>query len=381
MAGDRTSKPRILLRPSRASIRYVRAAERGRALTDRWRGQTGLFFCVLAHTDTGLVPGVSAAGASVELRASTPAADAEVILYGTPRCIPQLPSSPLGPPGPAGITRAAVELSGMPVEFAGAGLRVWPAAPCLHLPCGPGRRVDLDTAVPEAHALFEAGLALGRDLAGRCPYLVIGESVPGGTTTALALLLALGIPAHGRVSGSLPDNAHPLKSMLAEAGLRRAGLALGDGRADPLGAVREIGDPMQPTVAGIVIGAAGCGRDVLLAGGSQLVAVAALVAALEGHSALARVALGTTGWVVDDPAADAGGLAAEVWSELPVLAANLDFSHSRHAGLREYQRLAVKEGVGAGGASIAAMLATGVEASELERAIDDAYDEVLVSSR
>ncbi len=209
---------------------------------------------------------------------------------------------------------------------------------------------------------------------------MIGESVPGGTTTALALLLALGIPAHGRVSGSLPDNAHPLKSELAEAGLRRAGLALGDGRTDPLGAVREIGDPMQPAVAGIVIGAAGSGRDVLLAGGSQLVAVAALVAALEGQTALARVALGTTGWVVDDPAADARGLAAEVWSELPVLAANLDFSHSRHAGLREYQRLAVKEGVGAGGASIAAMLATGAEASELEHAIDDAYDALQVIS-
>jgi len=143
--------------------------------------------------------------------------------------------------------------------------------------------------------------------------------------------------------------------------------------------VREIGDPMQPAVAGIVIGAAGNGRDVLLAGGSQLVAVAALVAALEGQSALAQVALGTTGWVVDDPAADARGLAGEVWSELPLLAANLDFSHSRHTGLREYQQLAVKEGVGAGGASIAAMLATGAEASELEGAIDEAYDALVGS--
>jgi NaMN:DMB phosphoribosyltransferase len=60
-----------------------------------------------------------------------------------------------------------------------------------------------------------------------------------------------------------------------------------------------------------------------------------------------------------------------------VLAANLDFSRSRHPGLREYERFRVKEGVGAGGACIAAMLATGASVDELQNQIDTVYDELI----
>jgi uncharacterized protein (TIGR00303 family) len=364
----------------RTPLRFVTADARGRRLAARWVGRTPLFGCILAHTDTCLVPGVSAAGASEELRVYTPAADAEAILFGAARCLPGLPTNPLGPPGPVGITRAAVELAGLPVEFYGAGLRVWPQVPCTRVGCSPGSRIDLGVGARDARELFAAGVDLGRELAHRCPYLLLGESVPGGTTTALAVMLALGIAADGRVSGSIAGNAHALKSRMAAAGLRAAGLGWGDGRADPLGAIARIGDPMQPLAAGIAVGAAEAKQDVLLAGGSQMLAVAALVAALRGQEALERVAIGTTRWVVDDPAADIAGLAAEVWSNLPVVAINLDFARSRHPGLRQYEVGLVKEGVGAGGACIAAILATGIRIETLEAAIDDAYDQVIMST-
>jgi NaMN:DMB phosphoribosyltransferase len=89
------------------------------------------------------------------------------------------------------------------------------------------------------------------------------------------------------------------------------------------------------------------------------------------------MAIGTTPWVVHDPCADLCGLAHEVSSELPVMAANLSFGCSRHAGLREYERFLVKEGVGAGGACIAAMLAGGLTVEELLETIDATYDTLL----
>ena len=362
----------------RPAILFSAAPERGRTVAERWRGARPSFVCVLAHTDTCLIPGVSSAGLSEDLRPLTPAADAEVVQLGRPVCLPELPSNPLGAPGPAGITRAALCLAALRATFFGAGLRVWPATACVQVGATPGGDVRLARAVPNAAELFEVGLVLGREQASSAAYLVIGESVPGGTTTALALLLALGYAAGGRVSGSMPGNAHALKARVTSTALAAAGLQPGDGRAAPLAAVAAIGDPMQPLVAGMALGAASVGCDVLLAGGSQMLAVAALIEALHGPAALERAAVGTTRWIVEDPAADIPGLAADISADLPVLAANLDFSASRHAGLRSYERFLVKEGVGAGGACIAALLATTASIDHLEALIDATYDRLVV---
>src|SRR5579864_1741940 len=326
-----------------------------------WRGQRPSFICVLGHTDVCLVPGISSAGVSEELRPLTPAADAEVVVLGRPLCLSDLPSNPTGAPGPSGIARAALRTAGIEARFVGAGLRVWPGVACEEVP------VDA--------SLFERGVALGREI--EAPYVVLAESVPGGTTTALALLLALGYAADGRVSGSMPGNAHSLKTQVAHERLRDAGLRVGEGRTDPLGAARLVGDPMQPLVAGIACGAAAAGCDVLLAGGSQMVAVAALLVWIAGVASLQHVAIGTTRWVVDDPSADVSGLTTEVSPDLPLLAVNLDFSCSRHAALQSYEAYLVKEGVGAGGACIAALLATGQTLQALQAEIDQTYDSLL----
>lgn len=332
---------------------------------------------MLGHTDTCLLPGISSAGVSEELRPLTPAADAEVVSLGAPRCLPRLPSNPLGAPGPSGITRAALRLADLHATFVGAGLRIWPESQCLRAGEQPGGRIDLGHAVPDSPELFEVGLRLGEQIAARTSLLILGESVPGGTTTALAVMLALGYAAEGRVSGSVPGNAHVLKSGVARAALAACGLRPGEARTDPLAAVGQVGDPMQPLAAGIALSAAMAGCDVLLAGGSQMVAVAAVLKELAGSALFERVAIGTTRWVVEDPFADVAGLVCEVSPELTVLAANLDFSASRHPGLREYERFLVKEGVGAGGACIAALLAPDQSLDGLHVAIDSVYDGLL----
>ncbi|HZT08732.1 MAG TPA: TIGR00303 family protein, partial [Chloroflexota bacterium] len=194
------------------SILFPFAAGAGRRIAARLRGRRPTFICVVASTDTALVPGISAAGASPELIPYTAAADAEVLAYGAARCIRGVPCNPAGPPGPAIIAREALELADIPRLVVSAGCHVLPDAPYVALGSEPGAHIGTGRAVPHARDLFDAGRALGRAQAAQSDYLVLAESVPGGTTTALALLLALGIAADGRVSSSLAGNPHALKS-------------------------------------------------------------------------------------------------------------------------------------------------------------------------
>src|SRR4030067_339541 len=129
-------------------------------------------------------------------------------------------------------------------------------------------------------------------------YLVIGESIPGGTTTALGILSALGVHAEGKVSSSMPENPHGLKSETVKTGLAAAGERFGSLANNPIRAISCVGDPMMPAFAGLVIGAA-TQVPVLMAGGTQMSAVLAVINALNSD-VLCNVAIGTTRWVISD---------------------------------------------------------------------------------
>ena len=360
-----------------SSVLFPVQPERGRSLAARLRGKRPLFVCVIASTDTALIPGISAAGASLELIPFTAAADAEVLAYGAARCLAGLPCNPLGPPGPALITLAALQLAAIPHVVVDAGCRIAPDVPYVDLHAEPGGLITEGNAVPGAHELFEAGKTLGRDLAARSDYLVVAESVPGGTTTALALLLALGIAADGRVSSSLAGNAHDLKSRVAREALRHIDWAAV--AADPLVAVGTLGDPMQAAAAGIASGAGLGGAPVLLAGGTQMIAVLALLhrlAAAGRAEAIESIAVATTRWVVEDPTADAAGLMRDVSVE-PLLATGLSFAASHYPALRRYEEHLVKEGVGAGGAAVAAALAADLGCAALLERVECLFEGIL----
>jgi len=364
------------------AILLVHAPARGRRLLATLAARRPLFVCTMAHTATAEIDGLSAAGATPELRRLTAAADAEALHYGRPLCMDGVPSNPEGAPGPVIITIAALQLAGIPIELIDAGLRVKPAAPARVLSDGWGDSILTGRAVPHAAELLEAGRALGAELADRADYLLLAESVPAGTTTALAVLCGLGLDAWGKVSSSMPGNAHQLKNRIARQALEAAGLGrlprTGPSRGrspDPLAVVAAVGDPMQPVVAGLTLGALPR-APVLLAGGSQMVAVVALAAALAEREGCPldfdRLAIATTRWVATDPTADLAGLAGQV-GDVPILASDLSFAASRHAPLRRYEEYLVKEGVGAGGAAIAAAL-LGVAPERLLAQIESVYE-------
>ena len=165
----------------------------------------------------------------------------------------------------------------------------------------------------------------------------------------------MGVEAKGKVSSSMPVNRSDLKMRTVEKGLEAAGIEVGEFADEPIMAVSTVGDPMQPAHAGLVLGAAE-NVPVIMAGGTQMAAVLAVVNS-SNPEVLDNVAIGTTRWIVSDKTADLKGLVAEI-ADVPVLAADLDFSDTKFDGLKAYEAGIVKEGVGCGGAAIAAMLKT-----------------------
>jgi len=322
-------------------------------LLERLKGKRPLFICVIGTTETANIPGISAAGKYPELTDYTPPADVELILMGGCKCIPGVPATPEGIPTPALITMSALRLADIPALVVSGGLRINPHAPFLNLGGSPGRDIRTGRAVDDVEGVMERARIAGESLARTADYLVVGESIPGGTTTALGVLLAMGVDARGKVSSSMPGNPHELKSRTVEAGLKASGIGFGALADDPVKAVSCVGDPMMPAFAGLVLGAASR-VPVLMAGGTQMGAVLAVIKALN-RNILDNLAIGTTRWITVDRTSDLRGIITQV-ADVPILAADLDLSRSRFGGLRAYEKGVVKEGVGSGGAAIAAML-------------------------
>jgi len=343
-----------------------------KAFLKRIWGRKPVFLCVIGVTETAKIPGISAAGKTPELTDYTPPADVEYLLLGKCICIPGVPVTPEGIPTPALITRVAVRLADIPVFIVGSGLRIEPRVPFFKLAGSPGRDIRTGRAVKGVKEVLSQAEILGTTLAKLADYLIIGESIPGGTTTALAVTLAMGFDTKGKVSSSMPDNPHELKVKTVLEGLKAAGLRMGDLREKPIEAISHVGDPMMPAFAGLVMGAARR-IPVLMAGGTQMGAILAIINALNPDT-LTNVAIGTTKWIVADRSSDLKGIVKQI-TDIPILAANLDFSESRFEGLKAYERGVVKEGVGAGGAVIAAIAKTRgtVTCREILKEVEEDY--------
>jgi uncharacterized protein (TIGR00303 family) len=348
----------------------------GALMLDQMAGKKPLFTCVIGVTETAKIQGISAAGANPEITDYTPPADVELLQLGKCKCIQGVPVTPNGIPTPAIITRSALKLADIPSLVVNAGLNVKPHVPCVELGGNPGRDIQTGRALDNTEDVISRAKILGQNLSKTADYLVVGESVPGGTTTALSVLLAMGVNAKRKVSSSMPLNPHELKIKTAEKALEAVGVNFGDFIYDPIEAVSAVGDPMQPAVAGIVIGAAE-NVPVVMAGGTQMAAVLAVVNALRPEI-LNNVVIGTTRWILGDKTSDMKGLVLKI-ADIPVFAADLDFGVSRFNGLNAYERGVVKEGVGCGGASIAAMLKSNgkVTKSALLEEIESSYKQII----
>jgi uncharacterized protein (TIGR00303 family) len=354
----------------------------GQAWIDRYRNRSAHVVCTLGFTATGLIPGISAAGQSPHDRRYTALADAEFLVNGLnpPGGIVHYPLPPLSAGlSPVIITRALLETVKWPVTLFNVGLPETPSVPAIDVQGLPARCVSTGRAIPrpQVRRLLNQGMHWGEQLAFRqkADYLVIGECVVGGTTTALGVLLGLGYDARSRVSSSHPLCNHQQKLAIVEEGLRQTNLSI---PPDPLDVLAAVGDPMQIFVAGLLLTAS---RQVgiLLAGGTQMMAVYALTAHIAQYYNLAwepqQILLGTTRWVVEDTSGDTLGLLEHLSDRLdhlmpPCLATTqLNFKNAKSPGLLAYEQGFVKEGMAAGGMAIAVSISANQHQADLQNTI------------
>jgi uncharacterized protein (TIGR00303 family) len=201
--------------------------------------------------------------------------------------------------------------------------------------------------------------------------VVVGESIPGGTTTALGVLTGLGIDANYKMSSSMPVNPHDLKIHVVKQAIINQKIS---GLQDPFKIISSLGDPMIPAVAGIATGVTQSGSKMLLAGGTQMAAVLAFMHSMK--LTLKNICLGTTSYVTDDENSDLEFLVKTICPDVPIMSVNPGLDKSTKNGLIMYDKGVVKEGVGSGGAIITLLLKSNgsLDKNNFLRNIENEYE-------
>ncbi|WP_436911659.1 nicotinate-nucleotide--dimethylbenzimidazole phosphoribosyltransferase [Halosimplex marinum] len=291
---------------------------------------------------TARIEGISAIGTSDDLVKYGPAGDAEILTYGELVTAPLLPMDPSLGPTPAMLVRAVCDRLDEEIVVLDGGIWGETAAPTVDVEASPGSDIrEATDAVPNAAEIFSEGRAFAEGLSR--PRVVVGETVPGGTTTAQAVFTALGYEE--QTSSSFAEqNPTELKRHVVDTALTRSGLASRDD-PDPLGIVRSVGDPVQAAILGLLSGVAGTDTDIMLAGGTQMLAIAALAREM---GITTEITVATTEQVRRDPSVDLRRTADKCDVALRINDPTLP--DPRHPAMRFFGSDLQKEGVGMGGA-------------------------------
>ncbi|MCS7118893.1 MAG: TIGR00303 family protein [Archaeoglobaceae archaeon] len=318
--------------------------------------EKALFILVIGNTKTAEIPGITVAGANPELIKYTPPADAELLYHGKCISIESIPATPDGKPTPALLTFTALRLTKIPLLVVDSGLIVKPKIPHITLGAPVGENIAKFRAMEkeDVEKVVKNGKILGEQLSKLASLLIVGESIPAGTTTAGAALKALGFEP--RVSSSMPDNPVDLKRKVIDEAVKRVH------SKDPIEIISAVGDPVMAGIFGILNGC----RRVLLAGGTQMVAIANLAKSLD-----CEVSIVTTEFVANDKNADLSLAPCEVFvTKIPL-------ARSRYPGLRAYADGFVKEGVGAGGMTFLAYK-KGIKEEEFLKEVERDYERIVL---
>ena len=318
-------------------------------------------FLVIAGTNTSQIPGISAAGIDAKSRRTTALADAEFLLKGASKDHKyKLPLLNAGVT-PALISYVCSKLINIYPVIVPLGIGVKPYFNHLVIEdrdLGPSNCLTTGKSMPKERVmnLYENGLAIGKST--KQPIL-ISESVPGGTTTAQAVMEAFGLQVSNLVGSSLFKAPRELRRKVVQKGLINANFKTD---FDSFDVVASVGDPFQAFSMGLLIGARSAKQPVILSGGSQMLAVIVLVLECLGtnnkDNFIEDVFIATTGWLVkDNSLSDLLNLINKKYHiNLLGLASPLNFKSSKYKELNEYELGHVKEGVGAGGISLLAFL-------------------------
>ncbi|KGG04856.1 nicotinate-nucleotide--dimethylbenzimidazole phosphoribosyltransferase [Prochlorococcus marinus] len=318
-------------------------------------------FLIIAGTNTSQIPGISAAGINPRSRRVTALADAEFLLKGASKEHKyKLPLLNAGVT-PALISHVCSKLINIYPVIVPLGITSKPYFKHLvveNRDLGPSNCLTTGKSMSKDRVinLYEKGLAIGKS--SKQP-IFISESVPGGTTTAQAVMEAFGLPVSNLVGSSLFRAPRELRGKVVQKGLFNANLKT---NPDSFDVVAAVGDPFQAFSMGLLMGARLAKQPVILSGGSQMLAVILLVLEFldekNKDEFIEDVFIATTGWLVKDNSLNnlVNLINKKYDVKLLGLASPLNFKSSKYKELRDYELGHVKEGVGAGGISLLAFL-------------------------
>lgn len=347
-------------------IEILGNSEKGKDFIKRVEKKDFLFSFVISYTETCEIPGITIAGADQEAIKYTPAADAEFLHFGFCKSIDKIPMTPDGKPTPAILTKVALESASIPHVIVDAGSKIKPKLPFFHLDVESGKNISVSPALNSSSVTkaVDYGRILGRTLASLTNCLLIGESIPGGTTTALAVMRKFGLDA--KVSSSIPKNPVELKNKIVEDAIKRFD------SDDPYAIVSNLGDPMIPVVAGMLSSASEI-TNVVLCGGTQMAAVLAFAKKIGFNEN--NTAIGTTCYITNDKTANFLQIVSQI-TDIPILVINPKLENSKIEGIRAFSQGFAKEGVGAGGCMIASILKAETNSHKLLELIEKEYQRV-----
>ncbi len=318
-------------------------------------------YLVIAGTDTSQIPGISAAGIDPKSRRQTALADAEFFLFGASKNhkykLPFLY---------AGVTPALISyvcsklISVIPIVVP-LGINEKPYFDHLDIEdkcLGPANCITTGKSMSKDRVLnlYKKGFEVGKS---SIQPILISESVPGGTTTAQAVMEAFGLNVSNLVGSSLFKAPRVLKRKVIQTGLMNANLK---NDFDSFDVISSVGDPFQAFSMGLLIGARSVNQFVVLSGGSQMIAVVLLALEIldieNKKEFVEKVFIATTSWLVNDSSlCNLINLINDKHNvNLTGISSPLNFKSSKYQELKDYELGHVKEGVGAGGISTLAFL-------------------------
>lgn len=337
-----------------------------RNFLDSLENKKPLFMLAGSYTKTAEIDGITVAGLPGKIYL-TPPLDMEVLYYGKPKTNLDIPKMPEGPPSPVLITSVVKKLIDFPLQFLDLGLRVKPKCPYVSIDTKESDSI-LEGANVDAEYLFEEGLKYSEHISPLNDTIVISECVPAGTTTAYAVTKALGYQSDNCFSSSHFDSStYNLKESIVNQALEKNLKNV----KSPFDAIHYFGDNMQAFTTGFVKGLSKRNK-VILAGGTQMAAVLAILNKIDNNINFDNIGLMTTKWILNDAYGNIAAILKQIQSDINVFFSNFSLEKSKFRNLQLYEAGYVKEGTGCGAAICFAYL-NGISEAKIIDEIDNLY--------
>lgn len=289
---------------------------------------------ICGSTEISKIPGITAAGRDPEATFETPSLDAEIMVEGRIIKGREIPITPDGIPTPSIVSKACLDLLGIPTLVVNGGLQRKPNCYYIETGLSPALSGDTKIALPQMAEAINFGTKLSEMLRNINKPIMISESVPGGTTTAQLTMRLWGKTFNS--SSSMISNPGTLKDEIVSKALQLHGI-----QSDPLKSIKCGGDYMQALLLGILSNQDG--KTIYLCGGTQM-AVVWYIAKEIGIN-VDNVFLVTTDLVMKGSFNEI----TKIVKGENILVAETNFQNSKYHGLNEYSQGVAKEGAGMGG--------------------------------